>query len=181
LAVEGVMQRVTRTLLAVAAMAMVAACGNGSSPSAPSEVIEPSNAPKADITVTVGFDALQGPSLEPGYTQYVRFTASMSEAAGLGAHLNFVRGDFYKDQALVDRYEFTGVQLVEETGSNRLEAGSARSFVVVLRWNAPCDLIRTTFYFTDDEGHDHHLVGNITATSTAVAASPDDESDPERL
>jgi hypothetical protein len=174
------MQRVTRTLTVVAAMAAVA-CGNGSNPSAPSAVLEPSSAPKADITVTVGFDALSGPSLERGYTQYVRFTASMSEAAGLGAHLNFVRGDFYMDEVLVDRYEFTGAQLIEETGSNRLEADSTRSFLVVLRWNAPCDLIRTTFYFTDDEGHDHHLVGNISATSTAVAASPDDESDPERL
>jgi hypothetical protein len=163
------MQRVTRTLTVVAAMAVAAACGNDSSPSAPSAVIEPSGAPKADIAVTVGFDALSGPSLEPGYTHYVRFTASLSEAAGLGAHLNFVRGDFYKDEVLVDRYEFTGAQLIEETGSNRLEAGSTRSFLVVLRWNAPCDLIRTTFYFTDDEGHDHHLVGNISATATAVA------------
>lgn len=175
------MQRLTRTLLVVAAMAVAAACGNGSSPSAPSAVIEPSTAPKADITVVVGSDAVQGPSLEPGYTQYVRFTASLSEAAGLGAHLNYVRGDFYKNDALVDRYEFTGARLVEETGSNRLEAGSSRSFLVVLRWSAPCDLIRTTFYFTDDKGHDHHLVGNISAASTAVAASPDDEPEPERL
>ena len=27
----------------------------------------------------------------------------------------------------------------------------------------------TTFFFTDDEGHEHHLVGNISAASTAVA------------
>ncbi len=175
------MQSVIRTLLVVAAMAVAAACGSGSSPSAPSAVLEPSSAPKADITVAVGSDALTGPSLDSSYTQYARFTASASEAAGLGAHLNFVRGDFYKNDVLVDRYEYTGAHLIEETGSNRLEAGSTRSFLVVLRWSASCDLIRTTFYFTDDEGYDHHLVGNISATSTAVAASPDDESDPERL
>ena len=175
------MQRVIRTLFVVVAMAMAAACGSGSGPSAPSAVLEPSNAPKADIAVTIGYDALTGPSLESGYTQYVRFTASVRVAAGLGAHLNFVRGDFYKNDVLVDCYELTGAQLVEETGSNRLEAGSNRTFLVVLRWNAPCDLIRTTFYFTDDEGHDHHLVGNISAAPTAVAASPDDEGDPERL
>jgi hypothetical protein len=167
--VEGVMLRLTRTLVAVAAMVVMAACGNESSPSAPSAVVETNRAPKADITVTVGSDALQGPSVDPGYEQYVRFTASMSEAAGLGARLNFVRGDFYKNEVLVDRYEFTGTRLVEETGSNRLEAGSSRSFLVVLRWSGPCDLIRTTFHFTDDEGHEHHLVGNINPAPTVVA------------
>jgi hypothetical protein len=173
LAVEGVMQRAIKTMSVLAALIMAAACGSGSNPTAPSTPVE-ATAPKADITVAVGPDAVSGPSLDPDYTSYVRFTASMSEAAGLGAHLNYVRGDFYQDGALVDRDHFTGAQLVEETGSNRLEAASARSFLVLLRWNASCDLIRVTFQFTDDQGHDHHLVGNIGPASTAVAASTDD-------
>lgn len=171
------MQRALKIMSLMAAMAGAAACSSGSSPSAPTPVT-PSAAPKADIVVEVGQDAVTGPSLQPEYEQYVQFTTSLSEAAGLGAHLNFVRGDFYMNNVLVDRNEFTGAQLIEQTGSNRLEANGSRSFLVVLRWNAPCDLIRTTFQFTDDEGHDHHLVGDIVATSTAVAASPEDGDGP---
>jgi len=169
------MERALKMMSLMVAMTLAAGCGSGTSPSAPSPSIDSAaTAPKADITVAVGPDAVTGPSLESGYAQYVRFTTSLSESAGLGAHLNYIRGDFYLDNALVDQYEFTGAQLMEETGSNRLEARSSRSFVVLLRWNAECDLIRTTFQFTDDQGHEHHLVGNITAGSTAVAASPDD-------
>jgi hypothetical protein len=175
------MQRVIKGLSLMVALALAAACGTGSNPSAPSEALESARPPKADITVTVGPDVLSGPSLDPGYAHYVRFTSSVSEAAGLGARLDYVRGDFLKDEVLVDRYEFTGAQLVEETGSDRLEAGASRSFVVVLRWSAPCDLIRTTFRFTDDMGHEHHLVGNISATSTATAASVDDDADRPQL
>ena len=171
------MQRAIKTMSVLAALMMAAACGSDSNPTAPSTPVE-ATPPKADITVNVGPDAVSGPSVDPEYTSYVQFTASMSEAAGLGAHLNYVRGDFYQDDALVDRYHLTAAQLVEETGSNRLEAASARSLVVVLRWSAPCDLIRVTFQFTDDQGYDHHLVGNIDAASTAVAASTDDDEAP---
>jgi hypothetical protein len=170
------MQRAIKTTSVLAAMVLAAACGS-ESPTAASAPAETS-APKADITVAVGPDAVSGPSLDPEYRSYVRFTASMSEAAGLGAHLNYVRGDFYEDAALVDRYDFGAAQIIEETGSNRLEARSTRSLVVLLRWNAPCDLIRVTFQFTDDMGHDHHLVGNIGPVATAVAASRDDDDAP---
>ena len=172
------MQRAIKTMWVLAALVLAAACGNDSNPTAPSSPVVQMTAPKADITVAVGSDAVTGPSLDPNFTSYVQFTASMREGAGLGAHLNYVRGDFYKDDALVDRYDFSGAQLTEETGSNRLEAGSARSFVVLLRWNAPCDLMRVTFQFTDDKGHDHHLVGNLGPASTAVAASTDDDETP---
>jgi hypothetical protein len=175
LAVEGVMQRAIKMMSMLAALLLATACGSDLNPTAPSTTIAPASAPKADITVTIDGDAVAGPSLDPAYASYVQFTASMSEAAGLGAHLNYVRGDFFQDGALVDRYDFTGAQLIEETGSNRLEAGSARSVVVLLRWNADCDLMRVTFQFTDDKGHDHHLLGDLGPVSTAVAASTDDE------
>ena len=173
------MERALKAMPLMVAMALAAGCGSSTSPSAPSPSVEAAAvAPKADIHVTLGSDAVTGPSIEPGYKQFVRFTTTLSEAAGLGAHLNYVRGDFYLNNELVDRYEFTGAQLLEETGSNRLEARSSRRFLVLLRWNAQCDLIRTTFQFTDDRGNEHHLVGNISASSTAVAASPDDGDTP---
>jgi hypothetical protein len=172
------MQRAIKTTSALAVLVLAAACSSDSSLTAPTSPVVETTAPKADITVTVGSDAVTGPSLDPNYTSYVQFTASLSEAAGLGAHLNYVRGDFFKDGTLVDRYDFTGAEIAQETGSNRLEAGSARSIVVLLRWNAPCDLMRVTFQFTDDRGHDHHLVGNVGPISTAVAAAADDDEAP---
>ena len=175
------MHRALRLTSLMAAMTLAAGCGSGSSPSAPSPSIAEATdtVPKADISVAVGQDAVTGPSSESGYTQYVRFTSSISEAAGLGAHLNFIRGDFYLNNELVDRYEFSSAQLIEETGTNRLEASSSRSFVVLLRWNAQCDLIRTTFQFTDDQGNEHHLVGNITANAIAAAASVGEDDTPQ--
>ena len=102
---------------------------------------------------------------------YLRFTSEVSEKAGLGAHLNYVRGEFYKDDVLMERYDVTAARIIEETGSNRIEAGGERSLVVMLRFSTEADLIRATFQFTDDKGNDHHLVGNIGPSATALAAA----------
>jgi hypothetical protein len=173
------MERTVKIISLMAAMAVAAACGGGSSSSSTSPTA--ALPPKAEIDVTMSPDAVFGPSADPGYMSYVRFTAAMAERAGLGANLDFVRGEFFRDDALMERYEVTAAQIIEETGSNRLEAGSHRSVVVMLRFSAPADLIRATFHFTDDEGHEHHLVGNIAPSATAVAASPDGGSEAPRL
>jgi hypothetical protein len=175
------MERTVKIISLVAAMAVAAACGGGASPSAPDLDINAATPPKAEIDVTMGLDAVFGPSADPGYVSYVRFTAAMAERAGLGANLDFVRGEFFKDDVLMERYELTATRIIEETGSNRLEAGGERSVTVMLRYSARADLIRTTFHFTDDQGFEHHLVGNIGPSATAVAASPDDGSEAPRL
>jgi hypothetical protein len=168
------MQRTVKIISLVAAMAVAAACGGGASPSSPSAPdldINAATPPKAEIDVTMGLDAVFGPSADPSYVSYVRFTAAMTERAGLGANLDFVRGEFFKDDVLMERFEVTASRIIEETGSNRLEAGSERSVTVMLRYSAPADLIRTTFHFTDDQGNEHHLVGNVGPGATATAAS----------
>ena len=178
------MQRTVKIISVLAIMALAGACSSGSSPtspSAPGMTIPALESPKADIDVTMGLDAVYGPSANPGYTSYVRFTTAVAEKAGLGAHLNFVRGDFFKDDVLLERFELTGAQIIEETGSNRIEPGGERSFVVMLRFSCPADLIRATFQFTDDKGTDHHLVGNIGPTATALAAALEADSDAPRL
>ena len=179
------MQRTVKIISVLAVMALAAACGSGGSPagpSSPSLVVDMSAVPqKAEIDVTLGLDAIYGPSAEPGYTSYVRFTSAMSESAGLGAHLDYVRGDFFQNDVLVERYDLGAARIIEETGSNRLEAGGSRSFVVMLRFSAPADLIRATFHFTDDQGHEHHLVGTITPSSTAVGAALGGDSGAPRL
>ena len=167
------MQRTVKIISVVAAMALAAACGSGSHPAAPStpSMTIPANSPKADIDVTMGLDAVSGPSADPAFVSYLRFTSEVSEKAGLGAHLNYVRGEFYKDDVLLERYDVTAAQIIEETGSNRIDAGGERSLVVMLRYSAEADLIRATFQFTDDKGNDHHLVGNIGPSATALAAA----------
>ena len=128
------MQRTVKIISVLATMALAGACSSGSSPtshSAPGMTIPALESPKADIDVTMGLDAVYGPSANPGYTSYVRFTTAVAEKAGLGAHLNFVRGDFFKDDVLLERFELTGAQIIEETGSNRVEPGGERSFVVM--------------------------------------------------
>jgi hypothetical protein len=175
------MERTVKIISVLAAVAVAAACGGGASPSSPSPDIDAAMPPKAEIDVAMGLDAVFGPSADPSYVSYIRFTAAMAERAGLGANLDFVRGEFFKDDVLMERYEVTATQIIEETGSNRLEAGGERSLVVMLRYSAPADLIRTTFHFTDDQGYEHHLVGNIAPRATAVAASPEDGTEAPRL
>ena len=179
------MQRTVKIISVLAALALAAACGSGSSPSSPTSpslgLDMTAMPPKAEIDVTLGLDTLYGPSADPGYAAYVRFTTAMSESAGLGAHLNYVRGDFFQNDVLIERYELGAARIVEETGSNRLEGGDSRSFVVMLRFSAPADLIRATFQFTDDQGHEHHLVGTIVPSSTAISAALAGESSAPRL
>jgi hypothetical protein len=166
------MSRTVQIIPVLAAMALAVACGGGSNPASPSSPsLDLDMPPKAEIDVTVGLDAVYGPSADPGYAAYLSFTAAMSESAGLGAHLNYVRGDFFEGDVLAERYDLSATQIVETTGSNRLEPNGHRSFLVLLRFSAPADLIRATFMFTDDQGHEHHLVGTIHPDTTAVAAA----------
>jgi hypothetical protein len=172
---EEIMPKGTSTMAAVAGLALaMAACGGSSDPSAPTTV-SPSSVsatpPKAHITVTLGLDTVTGPSLDPKYAAYVRFTSNLTESAGLGATLNYVRGEFYESGHLAERYDVSASELVAESGSDRIEALSSRSLVLTLRHRAPCDMIRITFQFTDDKGNDHYLVGNLGPVDTVMPAS----------
>jgi hypothetical protein len=169
------MPKATSTMATVAGLALVmAACGGGSNPSAPTSV-SPASAsatpPKAHVTVTLGLDTVAGPSLDPRYAAYVRFTSNLTESAGLGATLNYVRGEFYESGHLAERYDVTADELATESGSNRIEAFASRSLVVTLRHNAPCDMIRITFQLTDDKGNDQYLVGSLGPVDTVLPAT----------
>jgi hypothetical protein len=178
------MQRTVKIISVLAVAALAVACGSGSSPtspSAPGMTIPALESPKADIDVTMGLDAVYGPSANPDFVSYVRFTTAVSEKAGLGAQLNYVRGDFFQGDVLMERFDVTAAQIIEQTGSNRVEPGGERTIVVMLRFSSPADLIRATFQFTDDKGNDHHLVGNIGPSATALAAAREGESDAPEL
>jgi hypothetical protein len=168
------MPKATSTMVAAGLALAMAACGSSSDPSAPTSV-SPASAsatpPKAQITVTLGLDTVTGPSLDPRYAAYVRFTSNLTESAGLGATLNYVRGEFYESGHLAERYDVDAGELVADSGSNRIEAFASRSLVVTLRHNTPCDMIRITFQFTDDMGNDQYLVGSLGPVNTVLPAT----------
>jgi len=167
------MRKAPRVLALLAAVAALVGCGGEGSPTAATDVVAlaAAPAPKARLTVTYGLDTVSGPSLDPAYAEYVHFTSVVTESAGVGANLNYVRGEFYRSGALVERYEMSAAELQASAGGNRIEPMSTRALSVMLRRNGPCDLVRTTFQFTDDRGNDHYIVGNLGAGSTVSAAS----------
>jgi len=177
------MKRTVQVISVLAVLAIAAACGSGTDPSSPSSpsLDLAASPPKAEIDVSLAPDVLYGPSADPAYAAYVRLDSRITERAGLGAHLNYVRGDFFRNDILIERYDLGATRIIEETGSNRLEPGGSRSLAVLLRFSGPTDLIRVTFRFTDDQGHDHHLVGSITPSSASVAAALDGSSEAPRL
>lgn len=168
------MRRAAKLMALVAALALEAACGGGAIPTAATDVPKAAateSAPKAHITVTFGLDTVAGPSLDPAYTEYLRFSTLVSESAGVGARLNYVRGEFYRNNVLVERYEMGAAALMAE-GGNRIEPRGSRTLEVTFRRNGPCDLVRAVFQFTDDRGNEHYIVGNVGAASTPTPASP---------
>lgn len=168
------MRRAVRLVALVAGLALETACGGGAIPTAATDVQRApaaEGAPRAHITVTFGLDTVAGPSLDPAYAEYLRFSTLLAESAGVGASLNYVRGEFYRSNVLVERYEMGAAELVA-SGGNRLEPHGSRSLTVTLRRNGPCDLVRATFQFTDDRGNEHYIVGNVGAGTTPLPASP---------
>jgi len=158
----------------VAGLALETACGGAAIPTTATDTQRApaaESAPKAHITVTFGLDAVSGPSLDPAYAEYLRFSTLLTESAGVGASLNYVRGEVYRSNVLVERYEMGAAELMAD-GGNRIEAHGSRSLEVMLRRNGPCDLVRATFQFTDDRGNEHYIVGNVGAGSTPMPASP---------
>jgi len=167
------MGQAPKVLALLAALAALVACGGEGSPAAatdPGQIASVPSAPKARLTVTYGLDTISGPSLDPGYSEYVRFTTVVTESAGVGAHLNYVRGEFYRSGVLVERYEMSASELVA-AGGNRIDPMSTTHVPVTLRRNGPSDLVRTTFQFTDDRGNDVYIAGNLGAGTTLSAAS----------
>jgi len=167
------MRKAPKVLALLAALAALVACGGEGSPTAPTDpgpVADDPTAPKARLSVTYGLDTISGPSLDPSYSQYIHFTSVVTESAGVGANLNYVRGEFYRSGVLVERYEMSASELLA-AGGNRIDPMSTTYLSVTLRRNGPSDLVRTTFQFTDDRGNDHYIAGNLGAGGTTLSAA----------
>src|SRR2546429_4561661 len=113
-----------RTLIALGAgvlMTALPACSGGGSPTTPT----PTGPTQARITVTASTPVV-GFSPRAAFTYRVTVPATIAEAAGLGANVNFVRLRQIFAGGEVERAEISSADLIAATGSNRLNASASR-------------------------------------------------------
>jgi hypothetical protein len=89
-----------------------------------------------------------------GFTYRVTVPATITESAGLGANINYVRLRQIYLGLEVERSEISSADLIASTGSNRLNASSTRSINLNYDVNDPRPTSGIlTFNFTDDRGN----------------------------
>jgi hypothetical protein len=143
-----------RKSLALAASALVAiltGCGGGGSggTTTPTQT----GPTQARITVTAT-SPLVTFSPRVGFTYRVTVPATITESAGLGANINYVRLRQIYLGLEVERSEISSADLIASTGSNRLNASSTRSINLNYDVNDPRPTSGIlTFNFTDDRGN----------------------------
>jgi hypothetical protein len=140
-----------RTLVALGAgvlMTALPACsGNTTSPT-------PTTGPsQARITVSATLPLLSF-SPRAGFNFRVTVPATITEAAGLGANINFVRLRQVFAGVEIERSEISSADLIASTGTNRLNASASRAVNLIFDVNddRPTSGI-LTFNFTDDRGN----------------------------
>lgn len=123
---------VTAGMAAALSMTGLAGCSKSSSPSAPTAPVQ-AGPSQASIAVTIQ-SPTYGTSSRPGFGYELQFGLRVTESAGLGANLNFVRLEVYDAAgAMLERQEI-GSNVF--TGGNRLGANSSRDFAVLMGFNA---------------------------------------------
>jgi hypothetical protein len=147
-------------MLALAAVVMMAAtaCSSNSSPTAPA----PTGPSQARITVTASAPQLAF-SPRVGFAYRVTVPATITEAAGLGANINFVRLRQLFRGAEIERSEVSSADLIVATGSNRLNASATRNINLIFDVNdgrATSGVL--TFGFTDDRGNAQSVDFTVT-------------------
>ena len=148
-----------RSMLALAAAAMMAATAcSSNSPTAPA----PTGPSQARITVTASPPQLAF-SPRVGFAYRVTVPATITEAAGLGANINFVRLQQVFRGAEIERSEVSSADLIVATGSNRLNASATRNITLIFDVNdgrATSGVL--TFGFTDDRGNAQSVDFTVT-------------------
>ena len=136
---------------------LIAGCGSGDSGTTSTPVTTTTTTiagpSQASIVVSVPNQA----GIATGQGNLVAFDIRMVETAGLGADINFIRLEIFRATGeFVERQEIGAGALIQQTGSNRIEANSIRLLPVVFRFNATVQRGRTmrlTIGFTDDRGN----------------------------
>jgi hypothetical protein len=148
--------------VALALAVTLPACGGGSD--SPTPIPTPAGPSQANITVTCQgtnqASTLVTTSPRAGFQFRIIWPCSVTESAGLGANINFVRMTLTRPTTVLEVVEVSGNDIVASTGSNRINASSTRNANIQFDFNAgDATAGRLTFSFTDDRGN--ALTANI--------------------
>jgi hypothetical protein len=93
-------------------------------------------------------------SPRPGFQLRLTVPTALTESAGLGANINFVRMQFIVGSVVIEVQEISSADLIVATGSNRLNASSTRNITLNFDNNArPATSAVILYDFTDDRGN----------------------------
>jgi hypothetical protein len=141
------------------------ACGDGDSgtttTTSPTPTPTPTTPSAADISVDILSFGAAGSSMGNAFEIGLR----MTESAGLGANINFVRLEVFTALgAFEERQEIGSGSIIAQTGSNRLEGNATRTLNALFGFNATIKsgrIIQVTIGFTDDRGNSTNFVGSF--------------------
>jgi hypothetical protein len=141
------------SVLSLAVMGCNGSSSGTTSPSPTPTTTVPAGPSAANITVTI----LDAAYVATGGGNAVGFELRITESAGLGANINFIRVDVFRATGLFEeRQEIGSGQIIAQTGSNRLEASQTRNMTAILTFNATVKrgrILRLTLGTTDDRGN----------------------------
>lgn len=149
------MRKYLPILVALTALATFG-CGDsdsGTSPT-PTTSVGPSAANISGTVTNVGV-------LGTGSGNIVVFDLTLTESAGVGANINFIRLEVFRATGeFEERQEIGSGAITAQTGSNRLDASGTRVFNVGFAFNATIKtgrVMRVTVGLTDDRGNNSDL------------------------
>jgi hypothetical protein len=114
----------------------------------------PSGPSQATITVTQTGQAQV--CVSPSATANLRLRAPIriTESAGLGANINFVRLSLFRGTTEIERREVTAAAVTSGLGTNRVAANGTVTATLSIDFNSSdFDTFRLDFNFTDDRGN----------------------------
>jgi len=151
-----------KSLTFLGPMLAFVACGGGGGSGSPTTPNTPAAPTQANITVTAGAPTVTF-SPRSGFSIRLTVRSTISESAGLGANINFVRMRFIRGGVEVERQEISSADLILQTGSNRLNASGSRTIDLIFDTNAETATSAILVYgFTDDRGNNLEATFTIT-------------------
>jgi hypothetical protein len=137
------------------ALAVFGCNSDSSSPTTPTTTT--TSAPAGPSTAIINLTILDSGLLAGGQGNLVGFSFRLQESAGLGANINFIRVEIFRPTGeFVERQEIGSGEIVNQTGTNRLEANESRDMTVIMGFRAAVKkgrIIRLTVGMTDDRGN----------------------------
>jgi hypothetical protein len=160
------MRMITRRLfwtgLVACSVMVLPSCGGGGGTSTPTAPATPAGPTQARITVTAAAPVISN-SPRNGFAFRIAITSTITEAAGLGGNINFVRMRFIANGVEIERSEISSADLILQTGTNRLAASSSRTLPLVFDTNAAQATSAQLLYnFTDDRGNNLEAPFTVT-------------------